>query len=530
MTPSRLFLLTAGIAILSLPLAAQDTVLPELPTPAPLPFFHAPQLVADLDPDTRPLLRLPEPMLSFASAQEGTPAPRPEQQPSLMDILARHGVVDSKNERFNIYGQFTYISGWKPSFYAPYTNFNGSINSLLPGAERSFTGTATAYLGLRTWRGGELYFVPELISEQPLSQLRGIGGAIQDFELQKGGDALPTLYSSRLFFKQTVELGGTDVEKDSGPLQLGTTYKSRRLIFVAGNYSILDFFDKNAFDIDPRQGLFSLAFLTYSAYDFASDARGYSWGAVTELDWDNWSARFSRITPPRDPNQLAIDWRLLKYYGDQVELEHEHKIHDLEGTVRILGYRNRENIGNFSTAIKDFEADPGKNATTCTGFNYGSGNANAPDLCWSRASHVKEGIGIFAEQYLAKDIGVFGRAMLSDGKSEVYAYTSTDKSAAVGVLAKGSLWKRPFDVTGIGYNAGGISKSHQRYLEMGGVDGFIGDGKLNPGGELAVDVFYNVNFHKALWFAGDYQHIVNPGFNVDRGPVDVYSLKIHGEF
>jgi high affinity Mn2+ porin len=37
-------------------------------------------------------------------------------------------------------------------------------------------------------------------------------------------------------------------------MQLGTTYDSRRLVLVAGNFSILDFFDKNAFDIDPRQG------------------------------------------------------------------------------------------------------------------------------------------------------------------------------------------------------------------------------------------------------------------------------------
>ena len=523
-------LLTAGGALLSLPLAAQDATLPDSPTQTSPSIFSAPRLVADLYPGTAPLVWRTLPSLNIAAAQEGSPAPRPTQQPSLMGILSRRGVVDAKNERFNIYGQFTYISGWKPSFNAPYTNFNGSINSLLPEAERSFTGTATAYLGLRTWRGGELYFVPELISEKPLSELRGLGGAIQDFELQKGGDVLPTLYRSRLFLKQTIELGGTDVEKDSGPLQLGTTYKSRRLMFVAGNYSILDFFDKNAFDIDPRQGLFSLAFLTYTAYDFASDARGYSWGVVTELDWDNWSARYSRITPPKDPNQLAIDWRLFKYYGDQVEIEHEHKIHDLEGKVRVLGYRNRENIGNFSRAVSAFEADPAKNATTCTGFNYGSLNATAPDLCWSRGSHVKEGIGVFAEQYFAKDIGIFGRAMVSDGKSEVYAYTSTDRSAAVGVLARGKLWKRPFDVTGVGYNAGGISESHQRYLEMGGVDGFVGDGKLNPGVEMAYDVFYNVNVHKALWFSGDYQHILNPGFNVDRGLVDVYSLKIHGEF
>jgi high affinity Mn2+ porin len=148
---------------------------------------------------------------SLASAQNGTPAPRPEDETSAMQILADKGLHDIENESWNAYGQFTYISSWKPSFYAPYTNLNGSINSLLPTAERSFTGTVTLYLGLRLWKGAEAYLVPELISEQPLSQLRGLGGAIQNFELQKGGASVPQIYRSRLFLKQTIGLGGKSI-------------------------------------------------------------------------------------------------------------------------------------------------------------------------------------------------------------------------------------------------------------------------------------------------------------------------------
>jgi high affinity Mn2+ porin len=33
-----------------------------------------------------------------------------------------------------------------------------------------------------------------------------------------------------------------------------------------------------------------------------------------------------------------------------------------------------------------------------------------------------------------------------------------------------------------------------------------------------------------LWLTGDYQHVVNPGFNEDRGPVNIFTLRIHGEF
>ena len=467
---------------------------------------------------------------SLAHAQNGTPAPRPEEQFNFMQYLADKGKHDIENESWNAYGQFTYISSWKPSFNAPYTNLNGSINSLLPTAERSFTGTATLYLGARLWKGGEAYLVPELITEQPFSQLRGLGGAIQNFELQKGGSTVPQIYRSRLFLKQTVGLGGESDVEESGPLQLGTKYDSRRLVFVVGNFSILDFFDTNAFDVDPRQGFLSLGFLTYAAYDFASDARGYSYGGVAELHWDNWAARVGRITPPKDPNQLPVDFRIFKYHGDQVEIEHKHKIGEQEGMVRVLAYRNRENMGRFSDAIAAFESDPQENATTCTGFNYGSNNSGAPDLCWARKPNIKMGIGAFAEQYLGHDIGVFGRGMYSDGKTEVYAYTSTDRSATIGLLAKGTAWLRPKDAVGVGGNLGWISNIHAKYLGMGGVDGFVGDGAIKAGPETSVDVFYSANFQKIFWLSGDYQHIANPGFNTARGPVNVFTVRIHGEF
>ncbi len=461
---------------------------------------------------------------------DSAPSETPDDEPTFMRSLAKRGLHNIENERWNAYSQFTYIYAWKQAFPARYTNLNGSINSLFPSAEQSFTGSATLFAGARLWRGGEAYVVPELISERPLSQLKGLGGAIQNFELQKGGGEKPTLYRSRAYLRQTFELGGGSQPQESGPMQLGTTYDSRRLVFEVGNFSVLDFFDKSAFDIDPRQGFFNLAFMTYAAYDFASDARGYSWGAVSEFYWDDWSVRVGRITPPKNPNQLPIDWRLFKFYGDQLEAERDHKFRGQEGSVRVLGFRNREAIGRFSDAVAAFEANPQENATTCPGFNYGSANADAPDLCWARKPNTKVGLGVFGEQYLARDIGVFARAMYADGKTEVDAYTSTDRSADAGLLAKGTLWSRPKDVTGVGVHLGWISKAHADYLGLGGIDGFVGDGKIHSAPEEALDLFYSWNFRKGLWLAGDYQRIGNPGFNADRGPVDLFLVKIHGEF
>ena len=213
-----------------------------------------------------------------------------------------------------------------------------------------------------------------------------------------------------------------------------------------------------------------------------------------------------------------------------MEIEHKHRIFGQDGTVRLLAFRNRENIGRFSDAVAAFEADPQKNATGCPGFNYGSENASAPDLCWARKPNVKGGIGVFGEQYLARNIGVFGRAMFADGRTEVDAYTSTDRSASFGALAKGSLWSRPADVAGLGLYLGWISRSHADYLGLGGIDGFIGDGAIKPGIESTLDMFYSVNIRRWMWLSGDYQHVINPAFNADRGPVNIFSVRIHGEF
>ncbi len=198
--------------------------------------------------------------------------------------------------------------------------------------------------------------------------------------------------------------------------------------------------------------------------------------------------------------------------------------------MRVLAYRNHENMGNFSDAIAAYQADHHKNAANCTGFNYGSQNSSAPDLCWVRKPNDKMGIGINLEQQVTNDVGVFFRGMYSDGKTEVYSYTSTDRSLSLGALVKGLRWGRQGDTLGIGYAAGWISDQHAKYLNMGGVDGFVGDGRLNHSTEQALDIFYSVQLLSSAWLTADYQHIANPGFNADRGPVNVYGARVHVEF
>jgi hypothetical protein len=188
-------------------------------------------------------------------------------------------------------------------------------------------------------------------------------------------------------------------------------------------------------------------------------------------------------------------------------------------------------VGRFDDAIAALRSDPTKNAAACgTLYNYGSTNATAPDLCWVRRPNDKVGIGINVEQHITDDIGVFFRGLIADGETEVDAFDPADRSLSFGAVAKGPAWHRPFDVTGIGYAAGWISDVHAQYLALGGVDGFVGDGRLRQAPENVFDVFYSANVLKAIWFTADYQHLWNPGFNADRGPVDILGGRVHAEF
>jgi hypothetical protein len=466
-----------------------------------------------------------------ALAQAAPPAGHAEEAFDFMNLLTRHGMHDIHDESWNAYGQFTYISSWKLPFAAPYTNVNGTPNSLWPDAERSFTGTFTFFFALRLWKGGEAYVVPEVISERPLSGLHGIGGSIQNFELQKQGTETPNLYRSRTYLKQTIDFGGDRVEKTSDPMQLATVVGSRRLVLTAGNFSILDFFAKNSVYSDPRRTFLNMAFMTFASWDFPSDARGYSWGGVAELYWDDWAVRAARITPPQNPNGLPVDFDLAHHYGDQIEIEHDHKILGQDGAVRLVGYRNSVVTGRFDDAIAAFQNDPSKNAAACGSlYNYGSGNAGAPDLCWVRRPNEKFGVGLDLEQHVTEDVGVFFRGMVSDGRTEVDAYNPADQSVAVGAVAKGTPWRRPFDQTGAGFAMSWISDDHARYLAMGGVDGFIGDGRLNKAAEGLVEGFYSFNLLRAIWLTADYQFLWNPGFNADRGPVHILGGRVHAEW
>ncbi|MDD5405157.1 MAG: carbohydrate porin [Sulfuricella sp.] len=413
------------------------------------------------------------------------------------------------DEDWNAKFQTTLVWQKKPAFSAAYSG----PNSLSPDAEEAYTFTATAHLGFRPWRGGEMYFDPEVTQGVPFSSLTGLGGFNNGEATRASGPKLK-IYRQRLFLRQTWNLGGGSEKLASDFNQLASIVDKNRFVLTVGNFSVLDVFDKNAYAQDPRTQFLNWSNMTYAAYDYAADARGFGWGFAGEWYQGDWAVRFGRMTPPRDPNMLAPDLRFFKHYGDQAEIEHAHELGGQPGKLRLLVFRNRAILARYRDAI-----------------DYGRTHNEVPDIFKVRnGEQIKYGLGVDLEQALGHDAGLFLRAMTADGRSETLAFTEADQSLAGGVSIQGSSWGRAQDTLGLALMRNGLSHDRRDYLAAGGISFFIGDGKLNYRPETIFESYYNWQVVKNAWLSADYQRIANPAYNADRGPVNIYGMRLHLEY
>jgi carbohydrate-selective porin OprB len=249
------------------------------------------------------------------------------------------------------------------------------------------------------------------------------------------------------------------------------------------------------------------------AWDYAADTRGYTWGLVHELHLRNWSLRYGIAAMPRVANGPQFDRRLFVDHEQVFEGEYRYDIKKRPGTVRLLNYENRADAGNYAEAIRDAEL-----------------NGGAPDVTATRRNGtLKYGFGVSADQEISKDIGIFFRLGWNDGRTESFAFTAIDRLATGGVSVDGKRWHRPNDTVATELTTSGISGIHALYLAMGGHDFLIGDGRLEYGPEYAWESYYRARLFPGFFASFDLQHVANPAYNENRGPVWIESIRLHIE-
>jgi carbohydrate-selective porin OprB len=143
---------------------------------------------------------------------------------------------------------------------------------------------------------------------------------------------------------------------------------------------------------------------------------------------------------------------------------------------------------------------------------------------------VKYGFGWNNEQEITEDFRVFSRFGWNEGQHESFAYTEVDQTVSFGGDLAGQHWHRPVDKIGVAFVSNAIKSDHQNYLKYGGLGFLLGDGKLNYGRENTVESYYNWHTWRGLFFALGLSHIDDPGYNRDRGPIWVPSIRMHVDY
>jgi high affinity Mn2+ porin len=400
--------------------------------------------------------------------------------------------------------QATSIGQTHGEFDSPYAGENS-----LPAHRENFVSlTSTLFLTVRA--GSHLEFVvnPEIAGGKGFGNVTGIAG-FTNGEIPRVAAATPTPYLARGYVKASWALGPDEEAVESGADVLPGTRAANRITSVVGKFGLTDFFDSNTYSHDPRTQFMNWSIMYNGAWDYSADVRGYTVGAIQELSLGAWTWRVATALEPTVANGPTLDWRVMKNRGDVAEVEHRHQVCAQAGAIRVLGFYNREDAGTFREAL----AAPG-----------------IPSLDASRRNGTaKYGLGVNLEQAITRDIGVFGRYGWADGKTEAWAFTQIDRTVSGGTVVCGRSWRRPGDHVGVAAVRNQLSGDQRSFLARGGMGFIIGDGRLNYRPESILESYYSWRATSLLTATVDYQRIANPAYNRDRGPVAVYSLRLHVE-
>jgi hypothetical protein len=413
--------------------------------------------------------------------------------------------------RYWLSGQVNFIFQTHPPFHAPYSG----RNSMDPNYEKATSRLLTLYTGVRMNNSTEVLVDVEEAGGAALSTGLGIAG-FPNLDIVRNPLLSKAPYLARGMVHKVFALSKDKVENQRSFLSLFQELPRRRLEIRVGKFSVVDFFDVNSTGSDTHFQFLNWAVDNNGAYDYAADTRGYTVGVLADYEDGNWGLRFAEVLMPKVANGIDLVWKPWQAHAENFEYElRRGLIPKRDGVLRLLAFTNYANMGIYRQAVAQLQ----------DGFVPTPDVTNHP---WKITR--KYGFGINLEQHLTRHLAAFGRFGSNNGKTESFAYTEIDQTFAGGLGAYGSLWHRRFDRAGVALVSNAISRDHQSYLRDGGYGFLIGDGKLNYGRENIVESYYTAHLWRGFYVAPGLQHVANPGYNRDRGPVLVPSLRVHLEF
>jgi hypothetical protein len=494
-------------------------------------------------PDTLPNAPQPQPQIElpqqFALANANQPLP-PQAQggigrkagdmspvgqlPNDAPIVAMAPHPD--NQSWWLSGQANIIIQGDLPFHSPYQG----ENSFIGRGEYKTSMVGTLYTALRPTHSirynTDLIFDLEAAEGRGLSEAFGLAG-FTNLDVVRNPNLGKIPYIARYEIHQVFGFTNKTTSQEPGPFALAPSVPLRRVEFRVGKMGANDFIDLNEVGSDSHLQFMNWTVDNNGAWDYAADTRGYTVGGIAEYDDRIWSVRYGIFAMPVVANGVDMDWAFSRAHGQNGEFELRHswvpqsKGVKPKGTTRILFYGNTAHMGTYREAVEDF-------LNGSDTLKYG---VTVPTITLhEHFGALKYGVGYNTEQELTENLRVAGRFGWNEGQHESFAYTEVDQTVELAADYAGSRWHRPADKVGLAVVSNAIKADHQEYLKLGGLGFLLGDGKLNYGRENIVETYYNYHAWRGMFYALDFQHISDPGYNRDRGPVWVGSVRAHIDF
>lgn len=412
-------------------------------------------------------------------------------------------------------GQANIIFQAHPGFHSPYSG----PNSLQGGGEYKTSLLGTLYTGY-AWHQNSRFETDFLVDIEAsggrgISQALGLAG-FTNLDVVRNPNLGSRPYLARGEIVQILGLSAKRVSQSRDSLDLATKVPARRLELRVGKMSLPDQFDTNEVGSDSHLQFMNWTIDNNGAWDYAADTRGYTVGGILEYDAPSWEFRYGIFAMPTTANGEALDWAFSRANGQNWEFDWNHSlVRGRHGVMRLLGYMNHAHMGDYRQSVN----------------LYLAGKTPTPEItATERFGQVKYGFGWNEEQDATDHLRLFSRFGWNPDKYESYAYTEVAQTVSAGGDYDGAQWHRPYDKIGLAFASNAIKRDHQRYLALGGLGFMLGDGHLRYGRENIVESYYNLHVRRGLYFAVDLQHVDNPGYNRDRGPVWVESVRSHIDF
>ena len=421
----------------------------------------------------------------------------------------------SDSAPYYIAGQTNIIFQAHSGFHSPYQGPNSFRN----GGEYKTSLIGTLYLGYQPFH--TVRYATDVLLDVESAGGRGVGQALgiagfTNLDVVRNPNLGSAPYLSHYEIHQIIGLTNETAPSTRGPFALSTELPVRRFELRAGKMSTVDTFDLNAVGSDSHLQFTNWAVDNNGAYDYAADTRGYTTGVVLEYDDRKWSARYGVYGMPTVANGISIDYAFRRARGQNMEYElRKSLVPGQAGTYRVLSFVNTANMGTYRDSINRFLAHIDA----------------VPDVTASRRQGtIKYGFGFNFEQSLTQYLRVFGRFGWNEGQKESFAYTEIDQTFLGGADYQGGRWHRPVDKIGLAVVTNAIKHDHQQYLALGGLGFLLGDGRLNYAREDTEEGYYTLHVWRGVFFSLGLSHIDHPGYNQDRGPVWVPSVRSHVDY